>query len=350
MTPSMPEWTKQDEGLQRIALTDRQWNRQQVRFDAGSPNIEVTGGDGFEKEHLFSGELAKNCLNAGMWEVLLFLKEGSGKTMYYQGWFTFPLGQYRRLWEQQTGLPYWRHWYYLEHWADPAGTVVPMAKLRRVSAEWEPPTKFDPAERVFAAGEQTRKRRTSMARNVVHWRDIYDGHPIQFAAFIPPGRYSVSHPRDTQYWRLAHFEKAILRTIVSPAVDSSLTELELVFNSGKEDGICRFFVSGFDLNALPQLARMDYPKGMYMPMGIGVPSFNQSYEDLLRKDPRKSPYVSVLLDAQDRWIDHHSVGIDGPVLYRDDQDPMVLHVLLLSYERHSLVGHFVISTQTEQKG
>lgn len=346
MTPNLPEWTKKDDALQRIALTDRQWNRQQVRFDATSPNIEVTGGDGYEKEHLFSAELAKNCLNAGMWEVLLFLKEGSGKTMYYQGWFTFPLGQYKALWEQGTGLPYWRHWYYLEHWADPAGTVVPMAKLRRVTTEWEAPTKFDLSERVFSAGEQTRKRCTTMARNVVRWSDIYDGHPIRFAAFIPPGRYSVNHPRDTQYWRMAHFQKTILRTIVSPAADSSLQELELVFTSSKDNDVCRFIVSGFDLKSLPQLAQADYPKGLYMPMGIGVPPFNQSYDELQKKDPRKTPYASVLLDGQGRWIDHHSVGVDGPVLYRDDKDPEILHVLLLSYERNSLVGHFIVSTHT----
>jgi len=33
-------------------------------------------------------------------------------------------------------------------------------------------------------------------------------------------------------------------------------------------------------------------------------------------------------------------------MHRDDKDPNVLHVYLLSYERHSLVGHFVVSTQT----
>jgi hypothetical protein len=31
-------------------------------------------------------------------------------------------------------------------------------------------------------------------------------------------------------------------------------------------------------------------------------------------------------------------------MHRDENDPNKLHVYLLSYERHSLVGHFVIST------
>jgi hypothetical protein len=112
MSVHPPTWTRTDPGLLRIALTDREWNRQQVSFGGpGAPHVEITGGDGFKRDHLFSAELARNCLNAGLWEVLLFTKEGSEKALYYQGWFTFPLGHYRDLFEHNTGLPYWRHWY-----------------------------------------------------------------------------------------------------------------------------------------------------------------------------------------------------------------------------------------------
>jgi hypothetical protein len=38
------------------------------------------------------------------------------------------------------------------------------------------------------------------------------------------------------------------------------------------------------------------------------------------------------------------VAVDGPVLHRDEADPGKLHLYLLSYERHSLVGHFVLAT------
>ena len=79
-----------------------------------------------------------------------------------------------------------------------------------------------------------------------------------------------------------------------------------------------------------------------MPMGIGVPPFFLSYEDLKRNPPDKSPYFSVLLDSHDKWINHHEVAIDGPVLHRDMNNPNLIHVYLLSYERHSLVGHFLL--------
>jgi len=75
-----------------------------------------------------------------------------------------------------------------------------------------------------------------------------------------------------------------------------------------------------------------------------VPPFFQSYEELEKNPPHQSPYISVLLDAEGRWIDHHSFAIDGPVLHRDEKDPNRLHAYLLSYERHSLIAHFVIPT------
>ncbi len=343
MTPGLPEWTKADAGLRRIALTDRQWNRQQVAFGKGPARVEVTGGDGFEAANLASAELAKNCLNAGLWEVLLFVQEGGKKALYYHGWFTFPLGHYGRLFERNTGLPYWRHWYYLEHWADPAGTVVSLDGLRHVVEEREVPATFDPAEPIRASGEQQGKRRTTVAENLRTWGDFYDGRRVRFAAFIPPGRYSVAHPWKNEFGRLAHFDRAVLRTVVSPASDRPLAELELIFE-GRQGGRCRFLVSGFDLAAVPRLAADDYPKGLYMPMGIGVPPFNQTYDDLRKAPPARSPYFSLLLDDAGRWINHHEVAVDGPVLHRDAKDPTLLHVYLLSYERHSLVAHFLVPT------
>src|SRR5262249_47983677 len=141
------------------------------------------------------------------------------------------------------------------------------------------------------------------------------------------------------------FDGAVLREVVSPADERPLAELELVFSSSKGGGPLRFLVSGFDPSALPQLPVKDYPKGLYMPMGIGVPPFFQGYADLQKNPPDQSPYFSLLLDADGRWVDHHSFAIDGPVLHRDEHDPSLLHLYLLSYERHTLIGHFVIPTR-----
>ncbi|MGO9531054.1 MAG: hypothetical protein ACLP3B_07720 [Syntrophobacteraceae bacterium] len=154
MTPSEPDWTKNDKDLELIALTDRQWNRQQVSFGLHSPEIEVSGGDGFERANLFSAELAKNCLNAGLWEILLFVHENGIKSLYYQCWFTFPLGHYKDILSRDTGVSYWSYWYRMEHWVDPTGTPMRLELLRSVKSEREVPVFFNTNEPIFMQGEQ----------------------------------------------------------------------------------------------------------------------------------------------------------------------------------------------------
>lgn len=345
-TPTLPDWTRGDANLERIALTDRQWNRQQVSFGPTSPHVEIQGGNGFERANLFSAELAKNCLNAGLWEVLLFTQEGGQKALYYQGWFTFPLGHYKNLFEQLNGKPYSTAWRRLEHWVDPDGTPVELAKLRSVVRERESRATFLADEAIFAYGEQQRKLRTVNAKNLVTWKDFYDpARSIEFASFVKPGRYKVAKPWRNEYARLARFEGATLREITAPASSRPLHELELGFDRTDGGDRSRFIVSGFDLDALPKLAVTDYPKGLYMPMGIGVPPFYQSYDALTANPPFRSPYFSVLLDQKDRWINHHEVAIDGVAMHRDADKPHLVHLYLLSYERHSLIGHFLIDTE-----
>lgn len=344
MTPNTPEWIREDENLVLIGLIDRQWNRQQVSFKRDGGHVEVTGGNGFEQANLVSAELAKNCLNAGLWEVLLFTQENGQKALYYQGWFTFPMGHYKTLFEANTGLSYWEYWRRLAHWADPAGTPVAVDKLRTVKQERPVQAEFLADEPIFASGEQQRKLRTLIAKNLLTWKDFYeDSRSVQFASFVPPGRYNVRKPWNNEFWRLAKFVKAELRDIETPGASNTLQELELVFESRRTGEISRFFAGGFDVSSLPQLAVTDYPKGLYMPMGIGIPPFYQSYEALEQTPPYKSPYFSVLLDAQNRWINHHEVAVDGVALHRDAERPNVLHLYLLSYERHTLIGHFQIT-------
>jgi hypothetical protein len=219
-----------------------------------------------------------------------------------------------------------------------------LEKLRAIQAERKIPAHFDPTETVVVAGEQLRKQRTVIAKNILRWSDFVNKKEIGFAKFIPPGRYSVGHIWENEYWRLAKFERAVLRDIISPAQPSKLIqELELIFEDIRGNK-GRFIASGFDLHALPQLAVADYPQGLYMPMGIGVPPFFQRYDELQKNPPEQSPYFSVMLDSKDRWINHHKVAIDGVIMHRDETNPDLLHVYLLSYERHTLIGHYVIST------
>src|SRR5262249_6674690 len=161
-------------------------------------------------------------------------------------------------------------------------------------------------------------------------------------------------PWKNEYWRMERLEKAIFRDVVSPATERPRQELELVFSSSRVSaGRMRFVVSGFDLAKLPRLPPQDYARTMaatggkdqalaYMPMGIGTPPFFQEYAQLRQAPPDKSSFFCLTLDENGRWINHHEVGIDGPVLHCDDVEDGVLHVYLLSYERHSLIGHWRI--------
>lgn len=135
MTPRQPAWTRGDARLERIALIEREWNRQQVTFDPRTEQIEVIGGDGFESRELHSADLSNNCVSAGLWEVLLYCREHGDRALYYQGWFRFPLGHYRRVVEYNTGRSYFKDWLRLEHWINPAGTFIDLEKLRRVIRE-----------------------------------------------------------------------------------------------------------------------------------------------------------------------------------------------------------------------
>jgi hypothetical protein len=346
LVPKVPEWVKKDEGLEVIALTDREWNRQQISFPANSEHIEISGGDGFEKQNLTEIALANNCLNAGYWEILLFTKEDNNKSLYYQSWFTFPMGLYKNVFENINQMSYWKHWWRLEHWQDPSGTVVKTDLLRKVIDQKEIATKFLPDERIIVSGEQGRKVRTTLAKNLTTWKDFYnEENDIKFATFRPPGFYDSQKPWGNEYWRIGKFQKAILRNIKPVGVEQNLQEIELLFSDTKTGETNKLFIGGVNLKELPKLAVADYSKGLYMPLGIGIPPFYQKYEELEQNHPDKSPYFSVLLDSKDKWIDHHHLALDGTAMHLDKDDPNLLHIYLLSYERNTLIAHFSINLQ-----
>jgi len=341
--PQTPEWTRQDRGMQFIALSDREWNRQQMSFPATSEHVEVTGGDGFEEQNLYEVALAKNCLNAGLWEILLSTREGDSKKLYYQGWFTLPMGHYKNVFERNNGISYWTQFWKIERWHDPTGTLFKPDLLRTVLGENQPQVEFPLNEKVLVAGEQTRKIRTLRADNVRVWGDFFDGeHEIELASFRKPGYYDHSKPWKHRFWQIGKFEGATLRDIKPVGVNQNLQEIELNFQDTKTGERNRLLFSGIDFRALPSLPVEEYNKGLYMPLGIGIPPFYQSYQALEKNPPYESPYFGALLDSQNKWIDHHATSVDGTAMHLDAADPDLLHLYLLSYERHTLIAHFLV--------
>lgn len=343
---AVPPWARTDADLTKIGLIDREWNRQQVRFDRSSSRVRVhEDGDGFEQRALSRIDLARNCLNAGLWELLLFTSEDGEERVYEHLWFTFPLGLYKNLFEQVNGLSYWSYWWSLEHWVDPSGTPIRLDRLRTVDREWQIQATAQWDEPVAASGEQTRKRHNILTPVAATYRDWYK-QPVQFASFIPPGRYSRAHPRDTQLHYLAELTGATLRQVRIPAGPKPFGEIELAFRSNQTGEATRLIVGGLDLTALPTAYPKDYNHGWQAPLDIGNPSFFESYEYVVAHPPAQRPFYGVHLDAQNRWLDHHAVGVDGPLLHWDADDSSLLHLYLLSYERHALVNHLVLHMPT----
>jgi hypothetical protein len=347
---AVPPWVKIDPDLTKVGLIDREWNRQQVRFDRSSPHVLVVdGGDGFEQRALSRIDLARNCLNAGLWELLLFTAKNGEERVYEHLWFTFPLGLYKQLFEQVNGLSYWTYWWKLEHWVDPSGTPIRLHLLRTVRQEWPVEAEVQWDEPVAAAGEQALKRRNILTPAAVTYRDWYK-EPVQFASFIPPGRYSVRHPRDTELHYLAELTGATLRSVSLPGSPKPYVEIDLAFRSDRTGEPTHFIVGGLDLATLPTASPKEYHHGWQAPLGIGNPSFFESYDEVQANPPIQRTFYGFHLDAQNRWLDHHAIGVDGPLLHRDADDPAVLHLYLLSYERHALLNHFVITVPPDAGG
>ncbi|MDZ8262823.1 hypothetical protein [Nostoc sp. ChiQUE01b] len=81
-------------------------------------------------------------------------------------------------------ISYWQHWWKLEHWQDPSGTIVKINLLRNVIVQKEVATQFPLDDRIIVSGEQNRKVRTTLATNITKWRDFYDvKNEVKFVSF-----------------------------------------------------------------------------------------------------------------------------------------------------------------------
>lgn len=339
---AVPPWAKSDLDLTKIGLIDREWNRQQVRFTRPSPHLDVReGGDGFEQRALTRVDLARNGLNAGLWELLLFTTEDGEERVYEHLWFTFPLGLYKQVFERVNDLSYWSYWWSLEHWVDPSGTAIRLDRLRTVEREWPVQATALWDQPVSAQGEQVLKRRNILTPVATTYRDWYN-QPVRFASFIPPGRYSRAHPRETQLHYLAELTGAIVRRVKLKEDTRSLFEIELAFRSSKTGESTRLILGGLDWAAIPVASSAQYDRGWQVPLGIGNPSFFESYEQVVASPPIHRTFYGFHLDAQNRWFDHHAIGVDGPLFHWDADDPSLLHLYLLSYERHTLLNHVIL--------
>lgn len=329
--PTIPKSIESDDYLTYISLVNQEWNRNQVNFTASefySSNNDVVRVD-----------VARNCLNSYLWEVIAYTQEGEEVLPFSHGWFDFPQGLYADLFEYKNGVSYDKYKDPLEGWIDPENKEVNLSVLRTtlgiISIGSE-----DFSDDMYPI-EGARKKKYKEIITPVSFstmRDLQTDNTT-FATFSVPGFYNREDPRTTELGRIYALESIEVSKLDS---DSSLFELLLAFTDSTKERTTNLYLGGIDLMEMPVLDVADANKGWKNSMGIGNHTFYETYEEHENYKTNESPYYALLTNEKNEWLDSHVIGIDGPVIHRDCNNENLYHIWLLSFERHAFVGHYTV--------
>lgn len=332
--PSIPVHLKEDPYLSLLAVVNQEWNRNQVCFRAGEFRATDTT--------IVRVDLARNCLNAYLWEVVLFKTENGNELPFAHGWFDFPKELYARLFEQRNGVPFSVYASSLEFWADPPRHHVDHARLAIITdtirTRWK-----DLSESMYPlVGARSRKYK-EVVRPIpfATMRELQTDSAL-FATFSPPGFYDRSDPRKTALGRIRQLDGVALFKTLPPSGADTLHELRWSFKDIDGHRRTMMVVGGLDLYELPHAGSEEVETGWKNSMGFSNHTFYETYAAHTTWHSNSNPYYAYLTDEKGDWLDSHQVGIDGPVMYWDELRPNVLHIWLLSFERHAFVGHYTI--------
>ncbi len=343
--PTIPDYIE-DEYLKSIGIINAEWNRQQVKFIEKEFYISRHTEEGIKTVRV---DLARNCLNSYLWELITYAQEGDQTKPLYHGWFEFPRTFYEELFDEvnKGKLTFETYKDYLINYKDPASEVVNFRALRSVDKTQE--VVFVNLNHEFYPLTGARK---SKYKNIVYPKDpkiINDflNDSTSFSTFLYPGYYSTSDPRATTLSKLRYPQKVVVRQVVSNnGTQDQCLEFDVTFASGTDSTeLTRVIIGGVRKNDIPQLALSDYNKGFKMPMGIGNHGFYENARYAQTHSTKNSPYYAVIVDGEGKWLDSHFFGIDGPILHFDKDNPSLLHFWLLSFERHAMVTHLTFEVE-----
>ena len=335
LIPTIPANVKSQQYLNYISCINQEWNRNQIQFNQDKFSSSLS--------QIVRVDITRNCLSAYLWEVVIYVDEG-GKTLpYAHGWFDFPHKLYAQLFEKKNDIPFAVYKEPLENWVDPKSKKVDMDILRTVIDAIEVKS-HDLSNQMYPlTGARKRKY-----KEIIHpdtfttMRDLQSDSTL-FATFSPPGIYDKKDPRKTELGRLHHLKNVELSKIRTTSSTDTLYEIELSFGHRISGEKTKLIIGGIDLNSFPILSENEANKGWKNSMGIGNHTFYEVYKEHIDKKSKNSSYYAMLLDEDGRWLDSHKIGIDGPIFHFSDQQRKKLHLWLLSFERHALVGHYEIT-------
>ena len=370
--PTVPYYLRKDSTLAKIAIFNQQFNRVQAKFEVKKDDLTFASRNE-ESGVITRLDLAKNCLHLPLWEIIAFhkLQDEKGETWdapVYHAWFNFPFELHTKLmkrcgWSAEEARKYTAA---LSTWGglEPtdAKSSIKLENLRVVMDEESLPVSIL-NDATYPMGEYD--ERFKKFKNVIYPRETtlisaYLNDSAEFASFQDPGVYNKSIPWKTELGRFKnpHHEAKVKRTVSKNKKKSECVEIELEFyRAENKREMTRLIFGGIDISKLDTLLYEDANKAKtQMPMGIANHSFTQSYKELSKpgNESADSPCYAMLLDRNDKWLNSHFKGIDGIMLHfgkkkaMDSDGPEVLHIWLLSFERHALVGHFAIAHDWEK--
>ena len=338
--PTIPEYVREDEYMSLISIVNQEWNRNQVKWqDDQLKTASHEKNCVVNNEKVTRMDLARNCLNSYLWEVFLYADvEGSNK-VFYHGWFDFPKDLYHELYAKRNGKKFSEVADFLENWKNPPSEKINLDILRSVISETVP--NYTNESEVMYPLEGERKKKQIGVVTPIEVTKMSDFHTdaSTFATFTPPGFYNRADPRTTELGRFKKLDGVIYRKTQTNRGERS----EFHFNYSDDKGRkTQFIIGGLDLSTLPQLSAEEANSGHQFSMGIGNHPFYEDYALHEDQCSLTNPNFGVLLDENGKWLDSHYIGIDGPLLHLDKDDPNKLHVWVLSFERHALVAHYVL--------
>ena len=344
--PIIPRYVQKDEYLKLIGIVNQEWNRHQVRFDRDQNKFRVTNSGSFESDSITRIDIARNCLNSGLWEIIGYAKDKNGASQpYYHGWFDFPLDVYGKLFNYvNPGLNFKDYNDHLVTWTDPRKEFFDLNVLRERGSDLID-CSIDIHNNEYYVEKGARKKKK---KNIIYPKKIsiiqdFLNDSTTYSTFSPPGCYNTEEPRHTSLGLIYEMTNGSVYNVGSKYVnEKGLKEIELHFRDKTKEKETTIIFGGLDFDKFPTLADTMHHKGYKYPMGIANHSFYETYDVAVQNNPNDNPYYGVIVDKEGHWIDSHFFGIDGPLFFWDAEVKGRLHLYLLSFERHSYVGHFTL--------
>lgn len=323
LVPRVPRLARGNDALTRLALIQREFNRNEVHNPLP---------DGLD----FS--IANNCLERGLWEVKLARSEAGKTVTIFHAWLTFPKEEYARLFREANGLDYEKYDTLFASYPGVGGFPLPLGALRSVKSERELASlETHAADRLERLTEQRGKMKL-LKTEVAIYGDFTrpDRQPIATAKFVVPGLYDQADSMRFDLTWLAHPSRILWREVSSPRVPGAFPEIELDYANGY-----RILMADTKLADLPVRREVPESEGDVLKLvcGIGTPVIHAPAAERAAEISEDRPRYLMILDAQGNHVDNHLTGVDGVYAWRDGAEPGRLHLWLVGYERIALVSH-----------